>query len=240
MEFALFYEIPVARPWNPDSERKAYHDTLEQAVLGDKLGFHSVWTVEHHFLAGVLALLEPRGALRRDRGPHREHPPRLRRAARAEAVQPPGPLGGVGRGARPPQRRSGRVRHRPLVDPHRARGLRRRPGRDPADVAGGARPHRRLLDERRARVRRRVLVDAEAPRAAEAAAGAAPADVGRDRQRRRSPHDGRARPRVCSRSAWARRPRSSRAGSACTARASRACTNPIRRRSTTARRASPW
>ncbi len=50
MKFALFYEIPVAKPWNEDSERLAYQHTLEQAVLGDQLGFHSVWTVEHHFL----------------------------------------------------------------------------------------------------------------------------------------------------------------------------------------------
>jgi alkanesulfonate monooxygenase SsuD/methylene tetrahydromethanopterin reductase-like flavin-dependent oxidoreductase (luciferase family) len=50
MKFALFYEIPVARPWDERSERDAYHATLEQAVLGDELGFHSIWTVEHHFL----------------------------------------------------------------------------------------------------------------------------------------------------------------------------------------------
>jgi alkanesulfonate monooxygenase SsuD/methylene tetrahydromethanopterin reductase-like flavin-dependent oxidoreductase (luciferase family) len=50
MKFALFYEIPVARPWNDSSEHRAYHQVLEQAVLGDQLGFHSVWTVEHHFL----------------------------------------------------------------------------------------------------------------------------------------------------------------------------------------------
>jgi len=50
MRFGLFYEIPVARPWNADSERLAYRHTLEQAVLGDQVGFHSVWTVEHHFL----------------------------------------------------------------------------------------------------------------------------------------------------------------------------------------------
>jgi alkanesulfonate monooxygenase SsuD/methylene tetrahydromethanopterin reductase-like flavin-dependent oxidoreductase (luciferase family) len=50
MEFALFYEIPVARPWTPDSEREAFRNTLEQAVLADRLGWHSVWTVEHHFL----------------------------------------------------------------------------------------------------------------------------------------------------------------------------------------------
>jgi alkanesulfonate monooxygenase SsuD/methylene tetrahydromethanopterin reductase-like flavin-dependent oxidoreductase (luciferase family) len=50
MDFALFYEIPVARPWGPRSEYDAYHQVVEQAVLGDRLGFHSVWTVEHHFL----------------------------------------------------------------------------------------------------------------------------------------------------------------------------------------------
>ena len=50
MKFALFYEIPVARPWNAESEYLAYQHTLEQAILGDRMGFHSIWTVEHHFL----------------------------------------------------------------------------------------------------------------------------------------------------------------------------------------------
>jgi alkanesulfonate monooxygenase SsuD/methylene tetrahydromethanopterin reductase-like flavin-dependent oxidoreductase (luciferase family) len=50
MKFALFYEIPVARPWSRESEHQAYKNTLEQAILGDRVGFHSVWTVEHHFL----------------------------------------------------------------------------------------------------------------------------------------------------------------------------------------------
>ena len=50
MKFALFYEIPVARPWTRDSERKAYHDVLAQAVAADRAGWHGVWTVEHHFL----------------------------------------------------------------------------------------------------------------------------------------------------------------------------------------------
>ena len=50
MKFALFYEIPVARPWDAESEHRAYKNTLEQAVLGDQVGFHSFWTVEHHFL----------------------------------------------------------------------------------------------------------------------------------------------------------------------------------------------
>ena len=50
MRFALFYEIPVARPWGPDSERQAYLDTIEQVVAGERAGFDAIWTVEHHFL----------------------------------------------------------------------------------------------------------------------------------------------------------------------------------------------
>jgi alkanesulfonate monooxygenase SsuD/methylene tetrahydromethanopterin reductase-like flavin-dependent oxidoreductase (luciferase family) len=50
MQFALFYEIPVARPWTRRSEHAAYKEVLEQAVLGEQAGFHSLWTVEHHFL----------------------------------------------------------------------------------------------------------------------------------------------------------------------------------------------
>jgi alkanesulfonate monooxygenase SsuD/methylene tetrahydromethanopterin reductase-like flavin-dependent oxidoreductase (luciferase family) len=50
VKFALFYEIPVPRPWTPDQEHQAYKHTLEQAILGDQVGFHAFWTVEHHFL----------------------------------------------------------------------------------------------------------------------------------------------------------------------------------------------
>ncbi len=50
MKFALFYEIPVAKPWTRTSEFDAYQHTVEQAVLGEQAGFDSFWTVEHHFL----------------------------------------------------------------------------------------------------------------------------------------------------------------------------------------------
>ncbi len=50
MKFGVFYEIPVARPWHERSEYEAYHHTIEQAVLADRVGFDSFWTVEHHFL----------------------------------------------------------------------------------------------------------------------------------------------------------------------------------------------
>ena len=50
MKFALFYEIPVARPWDAGSEHRAYQHALEQAVFADSLGWDAFWTVEHHFL----------------------------------------------------------------------------------------------------------------------------------------------------------------------------------------------
>jgi alkanesulfonate monooxygenase SsuD/methylene tetrahydromethanopterin reductase-like flavin-dependent oxidoreductase (luciferase family) len=50
MKFALFAEIPVARPWTRESEQHAFLNILEQAVAADRLGFHAFWTVEHHFL----------------------------------------------------------------------------------------------------------------------------------------------------------------------------------------------
>ncbi|MDQ1477491.1 MAG: hypothetical protein QOE62_2720, partial [Actinomycetota bacterium] len=50
MQFALFYEIPVAKPWKPDSEHVAYKNTLTQAIAGEAAGFSAFWTVEHHFL----------------------------------------------------------------------------------------------------------------------------------------------------------------------------------------------
>jgi alkanesulfonate monooxygenase SsuD/methylene tetrahydromethanopterin reductase-like flavin-dependent oxidoreductase (luciferase family) len=50
MQFGVFCEIPVPRPWTPGREREAYHHTLAQAVRADELGYHSFWTVEHHFL----------------------------------------------------------------------------------------------------------------------------------------------------------------------------------------------
>jgi len=50
MRFALFYEIPVARPWDEESEHRAYKDTLTQAIAGEEYGWDAFWTVEHHFL----------------------------------------------------------------------------------------------------------------------------------------------------------------------------------------------
>ncbi len=50
MRFALFYEIPVARPWDAESEHRAYKNVLTQALAGEEFGWDAFWTVEHHFL----------------------------------------------------------------------------------------------------------------------------------------------------------------------------------------------
>ncbi|MGH9773596.1 MAG: LLM class flavin-dependent oxidoreductase [Candidatus Acidiferrales bacterium] len=50
MRFGLFYELQMPRPWGPSAEEKTYMEALDQIELADKLGFHSVWEVEHHFL----------------------------------------------------------------------------------------------------------------------------------------------------------------------------------------------
>ena len=50
MKFALFYEIPVARPWTKGKEQAAIRNMVDEAVFGEEMGFHSVWSVEHHFL----------------------------------------------------------------------------------------------------------------------------------------------------------------------------------------------
>ncbi len=119
----------------------------------------------------VLALLQPRGPLRRHRGHDRAHAPRLRRAAHAQAVQPPGAHRRVGRRARPHLGRPGRLRHRPLVDARRAGGLRHRSRRDRARAVGrGHRPRRRPAGPTRSRARRQALADAEAQRPPQAAA----------------------------------------------------------------------
>jgi alkanesulfonate monooxygenase SsuD/methylene tetrahydromethanopterin reductase-like flavin-dependent oxidoreductase (luciferase family) len=50
MKFGIFYELQLPRPWGPDSERRLYQNALDQVELADKLGYHYVWEVEHHFL----------------------------------------------------------------------------------------------------------------------------------------------------------------------------------------------
>ena len=50
MKFAIFYEIPVTKPFTREKENAAFRNTIEQAVFADQMGWHAFWTVEHHFL----------------------------------------------------------------------------------------------------------------------------------------------------------------------------------------------
>ncbi len=50
MQFGVFYEHQVPRPWEEGSERRVLEEALEQAELADRLGIDVFWLVEHHFL----------------------------------------------------------------------------------------------------------------------------------------------------------------------------------------------
>ncbi|MEX2229372.1 MAG: LLM class flavin-dependent oxidoreductase [Dehalococcoidia bacterium] len=55
MKFGLFYELQTPKPydretWDPDDERRVFHEMLDQVELADQLGFDYVFEVEHHFL----------------------------------------------------------------------------------------------------------------------------------------------------------------------------------------------
>jgi len=50
MKFDLLYELQMPKPHDERSEWRCYHEALEQIALADKLGYDTVWEVEHHFL----------------------------------------------------------------------------------------------------------------------------------------------------------------------------------------------
>ena len=60
MKLDLLYEIDAPRPWTDGPhpygqrrrEQRAYREAIEQVKLADKLGFHTIWAVEHHFREG--------------------------------------------------------------------------------------------------------------------------------------------------------------------------------------------
>ena len=228
MKFALFYEIPVARPWDAESEHRAYKNTLEQAVLGDQVGFHSFWTVEHHFLEEYSHCSNPEvlyGAIAaRTKNIRIGYGVRLLpkpynhpiRTAESVAVLD---LLSDGRVEFGTGRSSTRAELEGFdIDPHETRAM----WQEALEHIVGR------WTERGVPGRRQVLADGRAPaRAAEAAPEAAPADVGRDDQPRRPPRDRAARPRavLVHRRRAARGAR--RADRACTARASPSATNPV-------------
>ena len=50
MQFGIFYEHQLPRPWQPDDEQRLIDDALEQVKgAADRLGIDYAWEVEHHF-----------------------------------------------------------------------------------------------------------------------------------------------------------------------------------------------
>jgi len=52
MKIDLLYELELPKPWaegQRKGEQRVYREALEQIELADKLGFSTVWMVEHHF-----------------------------------------------------------------------------------------------------------------------------------------------------------------------------------------------
>src|SRR5207245_5890037 len=50
MDFGIFYEHQLPRPWAEGAEERLIRDALEQVELADRLGVGYAWEVEHHFL----------------------------------------------------------------------------------------------------------------------------------------------------------------------------------------------
>ncbi len=50
MQFGIFYEHQLPRPWAEDAEYRLLREALEQVELADRLGIDYAWEVEHHFL----------------------------------------------------------------------------------------------------------------------------------------------------------------------------------------------
>lgn len=50
MQFGIFYEHQIPRPWTEGDEYQLFKDALEQVELADSVGIEYVWEVEHHFL----------------------------------------------------------------------------------------------------------------------------------------------------------------------------------------------
>jgi len=50
MQFGIFYEHQLPRPWTDGAEQQLFQEALEQVELADHLGIDYAWEVEHHFL----------------------------------------------------------------------------------------------------------------------------------------------------------------------------------------------
>src|SRR5438093_7075395 len=50
MQFGIFYQHQLPRPWTDGAEQQLFQEALEQVELADRLGIDYAWEVELHFL----------------------------------------------------------------------------------------------------------------------------------------------------------------------------------------------
>ena len=50
MQFGMFFELQLPRPWRPESEHQLIDQALESAEIGERIGIEYAWSQEHHFL----------------------------------------------------------------------------------------------------------------------------------------------------------------------------------------------
>jgi len=50
MKIGLFFEHQLPRPWDDGAEATILANAVEQCELADRIGIHTAWVVEHHFL----------------------------------------------------------------------------------------------------------------------------------------------------------------------------------------------
>ena len=71
MKIDLLYEIQIALPHGPTTERDYFWRALEQVEAADRAGFGCAWAVEHHFQTEFAHSSAPRGLPRHLRDAHR-------------------------------------------------------------------------------------------------------------------------------------------------------------------------
>jgi alkanesulfonate monooxygenase SsuD/methylene tetrahydromethanopterin reductase-like flavin-dependent oxidoreductase (luciferase family) len=50
MQFGIFFDLQLPRPWDDEDECQLFKEALEQVELADRLGLEFAWVMEHHFL----------------------------------------------------------------------------------------------------------------------------------------------------------------------------------------------
>ncbi|MGH8066332.1 MAG: LLM class flavin-dependent oxidoreductase [Candidatus Entotheonellia bacterium] len=53
MQFALFNQLQMPKPWRENAEVLMYREAIEEAVYAEAVGFDAYWQTEHHFYTEI-------------------------------------------------------------------------------------------------------------------------------------------------------------------------------------------